>query len=628
MQGNNPLQITNADRNRIEIEQGVLRSDPPEAPGVYLFKDASGHVIYVGKAKNLKKRVSSYFRTGPDVSPKTALMINRARGLDYILTATENEAFILESSLIKVYMPKYNIILRDDKQYPCLRLNIKEPYPRLTIVRKIKKDGAIYFGPFSSSHAVTNSLKLIDRVFMLRKCKTGFLSKKPRPCLNFQMGRCLGPCAHEVPSIVYKNIVAQVRLFLEGRNNELLKELEKEMRRLSDQEDYEDAARIRDQISALKRTIERQDVVSSNLEDQDVIGLAYMEKRYQLAIQFIRKGYLKGSRNYSFRDITATPSEVMESFLKQYYSKSIFLPKTILISEPVEDTDSIAEWISGIAGKKISISRPRKGSKLRMINMAVSNAEDALYQAERRPKEDIVELIRVLLKLKRIPERIECLDISNLQGGLAVGTVACFMNGQPFKEGYRNYRIKTIEGVNDYGMMAELVARHLKGGIPADLLVLDGGKGQLMAANKAIEGLGLGESPEIISIAKADKKKGEKVDKIFLQGRKNPLVLRIDHPVLLLLMRIRDEAHRRAVSYHRKLRNNEMKKSQLDLIPGIGQVIKRQLLNKFGDIKAMSGVRPEELALLKGISRPLAQSIYEFFIKEGGKKSDDIEDNS
>lgn len=613
MQGNNPLQKINADRNRIDIEQGVLRSDPPEAPGVYLFKDSSGNVIYVGKAKNLKKRVLSYFKTSQDISPKTALMTNKARGLDYILTSTENEAFILESSLIKGYMPKYNVILRDDKQYPCLRMDIKEPYPRLSIVRRIRKDGAVYFGPFSSSHSVKSTLRSIDRIFRLRKCKTGNLTRRTRPCLNFQMGICLGPCALEVPLSAYMDIVVQVRLFLEGRNNELLRKLEKEMRRLSDKEDYEEAARIRDRINAIKRTIERQHVVSTRLEDLDVIGLAYMKNRYQLVIQFIRKGYLIGSRNYSFKEISASPSEVIESFLKQYYRHSTFFPKEILISEPIEDKDSVAEWLSVLACEKISISRPMRGAKLSMVNMAVSNAKEALLQKERYHKEDLLEQTRTILNLQNTPERIECLDISNLQGSLAVGTVTSFVKGQPFKAGYRNYRIKEFEGINDYGMMAELVVRHLKNVVHPDLLVLDGGKGHLMAVNKALDRIGIEERPEIITIAKADKKKGEKYDKIFIKGRKNPLTLRGNHQVLLMLMRIRDEAHRRAVAYHRKLRNNEIKKSQLDYIPGIGPERKRQLLNKFSDIKAISSARPEELAHVKGISIPLAQSIVKFF---------------
>lgn len=515
MQGNNTSQKISPVRNRIEIEQGVLISDPPDAPGVYLFKDSSGHVIYVGKGKNLRKRVLSYFKTGPDINEKTAVMMNNAKGLDYILTGTENEAFILESTLIKGYMPKYNIILRDDKQYPCLRLDIKEQYPRLSIVRKIKKDGAVYFGPFSSSQSVKGSLRLIERIFRLRKCKTGRLSKRPRPCLNFQMGRCLGPCAHEVPLSAYNGIVAQVRLFLEGRNSELIRQLEKEMRRLSDQEDYEEAARIRDQIEALKRTIERQHVVSANLEDQDVIGLACRENRYQLVIHFIRKGYLSGSRSYSFKDITAADAEVMESFLKQYYSYGTFFPKKILISVAVNDPGSIAEWISGIAGEKISIIRPLRGAKLKMVDMAVSNAEEALLQIERNRKEDLMELTRSVLNLKNKPERIECLDISNLQGGMAVGTVASFVCGQPFKAGYRNYRINQVEGINDYGMMAELVTRHLNSSARPDLLVLDGGKGHLMAVNKVSEMLDIEVIPEIISIAKADEKKGEKADKIF-----------------------------------------------------------------------------------------------------------------
>lgn len=626
MQGNNPLQSINAVLNRINIEHGVLRSDPPDKPGVYLFKDASGHVIYVGKAKNLKKRVLSYFGASVEASPKTAIMINRARGLDYILTATENEAFILESSLIKGYMPRYNVILRDDKQYPCVRLDINEPYPRLSIVRRIKKDGAVYFGPFSSSYSVKESLRLIDRIFSLRKCKTGTLTKRPRPCLNFQMGRCLAPCSKEVPLSAYREIVDQVRLFLEGRSNELLRHLESDMRRRADMEDYEGAATVRDRISALRRIIERQHVVSARLEDLDVIGLAFKDNIYQLVIQFIRKGYLTGNRNYSFKDTSSSPSEVMESFLKQYYSQAVFLPKKILISEDVEGPDSIAEWISGITGQSISIIRPVRGERFRMIRMAVSNAEDAILRTEKKPEEDILEMTRSALNLGKTPLKIECLDISNLQGGMAVGTVASFINGRPNRDGYRNYRIKGVEGIDDYGMMAELVIRHIKAGDLPDLLVLDGGKGHLLTVKRAIEEIGAGEKLDIISIAKADKKKGETADKLFLKGRKNPLVLRGDHPVLLMIMRIRDEAHRRAISYHRRLRGEAMKKSMLDLIPGIGPVRKRQLLNRFGDADSISRAKPEELALVKGISHPLAQSIATFFVMETGKKPDKIKE--
>lgn len=616
MQGNNPPQNISQVRNRIEIKQGVLGADPPDSPGVYLFKDASGHVIYVGKAKNLKKRVLSYFRSGAEASPKTSIMINRARGLDYILTATENEAFILESSLIKGYMPRYNVILRDDKQYPCLRLNINEPYPRLGMVRKIKKDGAIYFGPFSSSRSVRDTLRLIDKLFLLRKCRTGTLSKRTRPCLNFQMGRCLGPCANEVSLSAYGEIVDQVRLFLEGRSNELLRQLEREMKRMSDVEDYEGAAEVRDRINALKRTIERQHVVSKRLEDLDVIGLAFSEDIYQLVIQFVRKGYLKGSRNYSFRDTSFSPSEVMESFLKQYYSQSIFLPKKIIISERIEAPDSLAAWLSGIAGQRISIIRPVRGEKFRMTQMAVSNAQDALLRTKEGPEEDLMEMTRKTLNLVKEPDRIDCLDISNLQGGMAVGTVASFMNGKPHKARYRNYRIKGVEGVNDYGMMAELAIRHLKAVDNPDLMVLDGGKGHLLTVNRAIEEMEAGKQIEVISIAKADQKKGEKSDKIFLKGRKNPLVLRGDHPVLLMLMRIRDEAHRRAVSYHRRLRGESMKSSLLDLIPGIGQARKRLLLNRFGDIDSISRASPEELARVNGISETLAKSMAEYFLKK------------
>lgn len=575
-------------------DSGKLRQVLPDGPGAYLFKESSGRVIYVGKAKSLKKRVLSYFRPPEHLSHKTALMMKKANGLDFILTSTEKEAFILERNLIKEFMPRYNVILRDDKQYPCLRLNIKERYPRLSIIRRIKKDGSLYFGPFSSAHSVRSTLRIINRVFQLRKCKGRGLPERTRPCLNYQMGLCLGPCTHQVPVSEYRQIVKQVRLFLEGRNRELIEQMQKDMAGASELLDFEKAAKLRDQIRAIEKTVERQNVVSTRLEDQDIIGLARGKDRFQVVILFVRKGCVVGNRDYFVKNPGGPASEVMEAFLKQYYAGSAFMPKQVFISEPVEDLLSITEWFCGLAGKKIVIRKPKRGEKLRLVSMAVANAENLLSSRAEQEDQDLMEIVRSALRLKKPPKFIEGLDISNIQGDMAVGSVVSFADGLPHRSGYRNYRIKAINGIDDYGMMAELVKRRVSGGSLPDLFLVDGGKGHLAAVKGVLDLDSTGDTVMVASIAKPDKGRKEKQDKIYLPGRKNPLLLRPDHPALLLMMRIRDEAHRRAISYHRRLRLKNLTESRLDLIPGIGSKRKRLLLKHFKDIKSIAKASEDE----------------------------------
>jgi excinuclease ABC subunit C len=594
------------------MDSDVIRQSMPEKPGVYLFKDKADRVIYVGKAKNIKKRVLSYFRPISEMPPKTALMMKKAEGIDHIITATENEAFILESTLIKKHMPRYNIILRDDKQYPCLRLSIKEPYPRLSIVRRIKKDGALYFGPFSSALSVRSTLKFIDKVFQLRKCKSAGLTKRTRPCLNGQLGRCLGPCTHDIPINEYGLIVKRVKLFLEGRNPALIGHLKEDMKIASNQLRFEEAARIRDMIKAIENTIERQHVVSSRLKDQDVIGLASKDGIFQLMTLFIRGGYLLGSRDYLFREKDSESADVMEAFLKQYYAQEAFVPNEILISEPITDIISIKDWLSNLAGKSVIIHRPQKGEKFRILQLAVSNAEDYLSRNMQNRKHDLMEQTMAALNLKKIPRIIEGLDISNIHGDLPVGAVVSFVNGLPFKSGYRNYKIKGVDYIDDYGMMSELVSRRLSGDNLPDLFLVDGGKGHLLAVQRAMERFSDIETPEVIAIAKAHKERSDQTDKVYLPGRKNPLPFRGDHPVLHLLMRIRDEAHRRAIGYHRKLRTKKIGDSLLDHIPGMGPKRKKILLKQFGSLEGVLNATVEELASLPGINSTLAQKILKF----------------
>ena len=595
------------------LDPKILKHILPNGPGVYLFTDHSGRAVYVGKAKSLKKRVLSYFRPLADIPNKTSIMMKRASGLEFIITTTEKEAFILESNLIKRYMPRYNVILRDDKQYPCLRLSMEEPYPRLSIVRKIKKDGALYFGPFSSAHSVRSTLKVIDRVFRIRKCKSSGLQKRKRPCLNYQMGRCFGPCTYDVPVSEYQAVVKQVRLFLEGRNRELIRRLKKDMAGAAGRLDFETAAGIRDQIRAIENTVERQHVVSSRMEDQDIIGLAQKKDLYQVAILFVRKGCVVGNRGYSFKNPGGTSSEVLEAFLKQYYSTEKFVPKQILVSERVEDLMSITEHLCDLAGKRILIQRPQRGEKHRLVKMAVRNAENLLVDRSDIQKEDIMRSVQAALNLKRTPRFIEGIDISNLHGDMAVGTIVSFVDGMPHRSAYRNYKIKEVKGIDDYSMMAELISRRLTKGDLPDLFLVDGGKGHLSAVKRVLDSQASRKVPEVVSIAKQDRERMEKCDKIYIPNRKNPVTLRPDHPVLLLMMRIRDEAHRRAITYHRKLMGKTLTESELDHIPGIGAARKKYLIRHFKDIDAIAEASLDDLSGVSGISRSVARSIFSFF---------------
>jgi excinuclease ABC subunit C len=389
------------------------------------------------------------------------------------------------------------------------------------------------------------------------------------------------------------------------------------MMRASANLDYEKAAKIRDQIAAVEKTIERQIVVSPKMDDQDVIGLAKKSNIFQLVILFVRKGYLQGSASYLFKDNGDSPSEIMEAFLKQYYVKGIFIPRQILISEPVDDILSITSWLSELAGTKISIKRPVKGEKTDIVRMALSNAEKLLDGEWENRNMSLTESVKFVLKLKKIPRSIECLDISNFQGDMAVGGIAAFLDGLPRKTAYRNYRIKDFDNIDDYGMMSQLVKRRLGHSDLPDLFLIDGGKGHLNAVLNVLDNFNKAEIPEVVAIAKADSRKKESIDKIYLPGRKNPLNLKKDDPVLFLLMRIRDEAHRRAISYHRKLRSKNLTESSLDLISGIGKKKKEMLLLHFGGISGISRANLEDLTRLPGINITLAKKIITHLTDNG-----------
>ncbi|MBN1905541.1 MAG: excinuclease ABC subunit UvrC [Deltaproteobacteria bacterium] len=602
------------EQNRFDIKSGDFKKEFPSDPGVYIFRDSAERVIYVGKAKNIKNRVSSYFNSPADMTPKTVMMVSKARFLEFILTSSENEAFLLESSLIKKHIPRYNIVLRDDKQYPYLKIPKDEPYPRLEFVRKLKNDGAVYFGPYSSSGALKDTTRLINRIFRLRKCSKSFMATRTRPCLNYQLGRCLAPCTSDVSIDEYAAIVKNVRLFLEGRSRELVKQLETDMKRYAAGEKYEEAARVRDQIKAVLKTVETQNVSTTRGEDQDIIGVSEKNGMSQVVIFFSRKGVITGNRDFRFENKGVSPSGVIEVFLKQYYTEDGYVPKNILISHPIDESESISGWLSYLAKNKINIHHPVRGKRAGMVSLAVKNAESILNRTENRSPADILEMAKTALNLKKVPYRIEAMDISNMQGNQAVGTIVAFTDGRPHREGYRNFRIRDVNGIDDYGMMSEMVKRRLSHGDLPDLFVVDGGKGHLMAVSHVLAGLPKEmEQPALVAVAK-EREQGVTGDKLYLPGRKNPLRLNADHPVLLMIMGIRDEVHRRAVTYHRKLRKKETVKSALDRIPGIGPSKRNLLLQEFGSLEAIRVATEDELLKVRGITKAMAVRIKELIL--------------
>lgn len=589
----------------------------PQGPGVYLFKDHAGRVLYVGKAKDLRKRLMAYLRPSGDLPYKTGLMMKRAKGLDFILTSSEKEALILESTLIKKHRPRYNIVLRDDSQYPCLRLSLEDEFPRLSIARRIKKDGSRYFGPFSSAKAVRNTLKVIDKVFQLRKCKGSEVKERERPCLNYQMGRCLAPCSGRISREDYREIVGQVILFLEGRNKELVEELREKMNSAAEKLEFEQAARIRDQIRAIEKTIERQHVVSTRLEDQDVIGLTSTDGFCVVVVMSIRNGYLISSRDYSLRTRGESPQEVMEAFIKQYYLKEGFVPGQILLSEALEDEAAIEEWLSEIAATRVRIKTPIRGEKRRLVEMAVSNAQNVLKLKEAKGETEILEKVRSVLGLNILPRYIEAMDISSMHGDLAVGTIVAFVDGKPEKSAYRNYRIRTVNTVDDYAMMAEMAERRIAQGNLPDLFLIDGGRAHLNAVKVVLDRQRGTDRPVLVALAKADYRKGETVDKIYVENLADPVLLEPYDPVLLFLMKIRDEVHRRAVGYHRKLRKKGLTESILLEVPGIGKKRAQRLLQKFPSLESLRQASAEDLAKAGGLSMSTAEKIKGFFEENG-----------
>ncbi len=590
-------------------------SKMPSDPGVYLMKDDTGTVIYVGKAGNLKKRLSSYFTGTLDI--KTKVLVNRISTFETIITSTENEALILESNLIKRHRPRYNVILKDDKRYPSLRLDIKNPYPCISIVRKIKNDGAVYFGPFSSASSVRQTVKIINKTFKLRKCKIKKFQQRSRPCINYQMGTCLGPCCFDINEKKYMEIVKEVTLFLNGRASDLIRKIKKEMTEASESQHYEVAAQLRDKMIAIQKTIEKQIAVTTDQIDRDIIALAGSSECSLITILFVRGGFLVGSRHFFFSETMSTESERIESFIRQYYEKTHFIPREVLVPLALENIGLLEDWLKQIKEKKVEILWPKRGKKADLVRMAWQNATNQLKTrlSDDKARKTILIRLQKRLKLERMPDHIECFDNSNISGTEPVAGMVVFKNGKPDKSLYRKYKIKTVRQQNDYAYMFEALKRRYTNDSHAfpDLLILDGGKGQLNIAVSVLKELNLYGSFDVISVAKKDEKKGQEEDKVYKPGRANPMGFGKERELLFLLQQIRDEAHRFAITFHRKRRSKASLNSVFDEISGIGKKRKETLLNHFKSIKKIQGATVEELSDLPGMNGKAAKAIQHFF---------------
>ena len=595
----------------------------PASPGIYIMKGAKEKTLYVGKAKNLRARLRSYFRSSASLDERKIKMVQEVRDLEYIVTGNELEALILEASFIKKTRPPYNIILRDDKNYPYLKLTVNEEWPRLEVVRKIEKDGALYFGPYVPSGSMREVLRFIRRNFPIRLCKYN-LKKAFRPCVQFQMGRCLAPCSDSLRGRKerdkYLGIVDEVRAFIQGEKKELLLHLEARMKKLSDNLEYEEAGRIRDRLRALEKAWEPQGVIAPELGYTDVIGLYREKQEASVFMLFIRNGVIIGQKDFFFKKLGDIENkELIVSFIEQFYSKEMVLPPRVVL--PLKAALSTqTKWLRNRRGKPVQLSPAKNELENKVLKMANDNALYS-YNRNKDTKVDstLVE-IKDLLNLSLVPRHIGAVDVSNISGSEAVGAVIIFENGKFKKDEYRLFKIKTVKGIDDFAMIGEVVTRYINnisdnnGELP-QLIIIDGGKGQLESALCAIKPFAL--SIEIAAMAKAKSRaqKGKApgvrtdMERVYLPGKRSPVYLDPLSRSTHLLQRIRDEVHRFAINYHKKLRSKRTFESPLEKIEGIGKTRRLLLLKRFDSIDAIRKASVDEIASLKGINRKLAETL-------------------
>lgn len=582
----------------------------PHSPGVYLFKDKKDNIIYVGKALNLRNRVRSYFQKPSGGASRLKILVDNISNFSFIVTDSEAEAFMLESNLIKEHSPRYNVQFKDDKHYPYLRLTTEEPYPRLEVARRVERKGSKYFGPYSKAGSMRETMRLIKKLFPLRSCRQQLTEgeTKGRPCLNYQIKRCLAPCRGDLSPQEYSSVVEQVALFLEGRQLSLMKKIEKEMNGAANEMEFEKAARLRDQYFSLRRLMERQKAVTNDLKDRDIIALVEVGQRFLVGLFRIRGGKLLGAEHFHPKGSTdPEEGEVMKEFLRHYYDKGSYIPPELLLSHlPAEDA-LLSEWLRAQRNnKRVKLIVPVRGEKKALVDLVKKNA--LLHQKQEKEeleqRESSLEKLAKLLGLKDVPGRIEGYDISHHAGQGTVGSMVVFMEGKPWKEEYRRFKIRQAGPADDYGALAEVLQRRfLNKELPLpSLILIDGGRGQLSTAQSVLNEIGMQEIPPA-ALAKEQ-------EHLFLPDQRAPLVLQASDPVLKLLQQIRDEAHRFALSLSRDLMLKSSLSSFLENIPGIGKVRRKKILEHFTDLEAVINASLDEIKSIPTMNRTIAERLF------------------
>jgi excinuclease ABC subunit C len=657
--------MTSTPRKKFETTLKAL----PARPGVYIFRDGKGKEIYIGKAASLRNRVRNYFGATHSFEPKVRRLTEQIEEIDFILTGTVQEALLLEATLIKRHQPFFNVRLKDDKHYPYLKIDVKEEWPRVEITRRVRNDGARYFGPFASAGSVRRTLDLVKKLFPWRSCTKVITGDDPRPCLDYFIHRCIGPCASLCSKDEYDIVIGQTIMFLEGRTDEIARDLRKEMQQASSALEYERAARLRDQVRAIERTTERQVMEVRDRTDMDAFGLAREEQEAFVQVWFVRKGNVIGRDNFQLDGTANEPdAEVLASFIEQFYESAPYIPRRVLLPFPVADADLIEVALSERRERPVSLMVPERGEKRTLVQRAMDNAKETLQQTRARwladhgNKQAALEQLQEELNLPSLPRRIECYDISNIQGTSAVGSMVVFVDGNAAKAEYRRFRIKGVKGANDFAMMQEVLKRRFWklrresesqganesnpdppehedtdremvaaalsqpnagalmtapdegtgdaaaerdesfGAVP-DLVIVDGGKGQVSVAHDAMRNLGVGHIP-LAGLAK-------RFEELYVKDVSDPIVLDRTSQALYLVQRVRDEAHRFAITYHRGVRSKAGIRSALDDIAGVGPRRKAALLRKFGSVKAVREASVDEIAATPGFTRAVAERVLE-----------------
>ena len=616
----------------------------PAKPGVYLMRDGSGDVLYVGKAAGLRSRVSSYFASSANLPRKIVNMVGKVADYEYIVTESEQEALILECNLIKEHQPPFNARLKDDKSYPFIKIDVSEDFPQVYITRRVNKDGSRYFGPFASAGSVRRTLNLLKKLFPYRSCTKTITGNDARPCLDYHIHRCIGPCIGAVDKQEYAEVIDQVILFLEGKTNKVVGSIKRRMLDAADSLEFEKAAVLRDQLTAIEKVNEGQKVLHLTSENVDVIATAPGSREAWVEVFFIRQGKLIGRDNFLMAGTQDDePNKILTAFVKQFYDATPYVPPRILLQHPLEEADSIVKWLREKRKGNVRLHVPQRGEKRRLVQMVAENAEQGLEQLRVKQTSDTAAMDAAMLELQEAlslpypPKRIECYDISNIQGTNAVGSMVVFENAKPKKAHYRRFQIKSVKGVDDYSMMREMLTRRFKRlsqsrkpreldalegdvesaavsngnassknawGIEPDLVLIDGGKGHLGAALQVFLELGINDIP-LASLAKEN-------EELFIPMMSESILLPRNSQGLYLVQRARDEAHRFAITFHRERRSKKSVQSALDLVPGIGPKRKRMLIRRFGSVRGVSSASVDEIAAVPGMTLSLARSVKNY----------------